>query len=85
MRRTVMAGVLVILGSLAACGPALPPPAPLGSPGSDPEEQVVCQDERTTGTNMSRSVCLTKSQINENRRAAQEWQKHPRSDHSENS
>ncbi len=76
MRNHLLAAVLL----LAACGPALPPPRPLGTPGSDPDpdDQVVCQDERTTGTNMSRSVCLTKDQINENRRAAQEWEKHPR-------
>jgi hypothetical protein len=33
---------------------------------------------------MSRSVCLTKEQVDENHRAAQEWEKHPRSDHTEN-
>jgi hypothetical protein len=74
MRRTILAAVL----ALAACGPALPPPHPLGASGSDPDEKVVCQDERTTGTNMSRSVCLTHDQIEENRRAAEEWEKHPR-------
>ena len=84
MRRTVT--VIFAVLALAACGRPLPPPAPLGSsaPGADPGDEVVCQDERTTGTNMSRAVCLTKDQVNENRRAAQEWEKHPRSDHTEN-
>jgi len=76
MRRIVVAGIL----ALAACGPSLPPAHPLGTAGADPDEQVECQDERTTGTNMSRSVCLTKAQIEENRRAAKEWEKRPRND-----
>ena len=81
MRRSIFAAVL----ALAACGPALPPPKPLGSAdATDPADQVECHDERTTGTNMARSVCLTKDQVDENRRAAQEWEKHPRSDHTEN-
>lgn len=80
---------LVTAGALAfsACGAPLPPPKPLaGGPGGavDPDEQVTCQDERTTGTNMSRSVCLTKSQIDENHRAAQDWEKHPRANPSSN-
>jgi hypothetical protein len=76
MRRIFFAGVL----ALAACGKPLPPAHPLGTAGADPDEQVECKDERTTGTNMSRSVCLSKSQTDENRRAAQEWAKHPRND-----
>ena len=47
---------------------------------ADPTSEVVCQDERTTGTNMTRTVCLTREQIDENRRAAQEWEKRPRND-----
>jgi hypothetical protein len=74
MCRLFLAAVL----GLVACGPSLPPPHPLGP--TNPDDEVVCQDERTTGTNMSRSVCLTKGQIKENRRAAQEWEKHPRND-----
>jgi hypothetical protein len=74
MRQKILAAVVL----LAACGPALPPPRPLRASDTNPEDKVVCQDERTTGTNMSRSVCLTPDQINENRRAAQEWEKHPR-------
>ena len=84
MHRSILAGVLAA-GALAltACGAPLPPPRPLaGGPSAapDPDQQVTCQDERTTGTNMSRSVCLTKDQIDENHRAAQDWEKHPRSD-----
>jgi len=40
----------------------------------------VCKDEATTGTNMVRSVCITRTQADENRRAAQDWEKHPRND-----
>jgi hypothetical protein len=69
---------------LVACGPPLPPPHPIGPGVANPDDEVVCQDERTTGTNMSRSVCLTKEQIQENRRAAQEWEKHPRNDPTSN-
>jgi hypothetical protein len=72
--------ILLSILALAACGPALPPPRPLGSAGAEPDENVECRDERTTGTNMARSVCLTKDQIDENHRAAQDWQKHPRND-----
>lgn len=74
MRQTILGAILL----LAACGPALPPPHPLDAKNTDPDQQVVCQDERTTGTNMSRSVCLTREQIEENRKAAQDWEKHPR-------
>jgi len=69
---------------LVACGPPLPPPHPIGAGPANPEDEVVCQDERTTGTNMNRSVCLTKEQIEENRRAAQDWEKHPRNDPTSN-
>ncbi|HEX7843633.1 MAG TPA: hypothetical protein VF469_39440 [Kofleriaceae bacterium] len=63
---------------LAACGPALPPPRPLGPHETTPAD-VECHDERSTGTNMARSVCLTREQVEENRKAAQDWEKHPRS------
>jgi len=76
MRRILAAGIL----ALVACGPPLPPPHPIGSPGSDPNDELVCHDEATTGTNMVRSVCLTRAQIDENRRAAQDWEKRPRND-----
>ena len=76
MRRIILAGVLALI----ACGPPLPPPRPLGSPGSNPDDDIECHDEATTGTNMVRSVCLTRAQVEENRRAAQDWEKHPRND-----
>jgi hypothetical protein len=72
--------ILLSIVALAACGPPLPPPRPLGSPGAAPGDTVECRDERTTGTNMARSVCLTHDQIDENRKAAQDWEKRPRSD-----
>jgi hypothetical protein len=75
MRQTLLAAVL----ALVACGP------PIGKgPASkttvtdpnaaDPTSEVVCQDERTTGSNFSRPVCMTREQTDENRRAAQEWE-----------
>jgi len=76
MRRILLAAVLAMI----ACGPPLPPPRPLGAPGTDPGEEVECHDEATTGTNMIRSVCLTREQIEENHRAAQDWEKHPHND-----
>lgn len=80
MHRLILAAVL----ALVACGPSLPPPRPLGGASADPDEQVECHDERTTGTNMARPVCLTHDQIEENRRAAKEWEKHPRSSPTDN-
>jgi hypothetical protein len=76
MRRILAAAILAII----ACGPPLPPPHPIGSPGSDPDDDLVCHDEATTGTNMVRSVCLTRAQVDENRRAAQDWEKRPHND-----
>lgn len=75
MRRILAAGMF----ALVACGPPLPPPHPLGAQGN-PDDELVCKDEATTGTNMVRSVCLTRAQIDENRRAAQDWEKHPHND-----
>jgi hypothetical protein len=74
----VMRSILLTILVLAACGPALPPPRPLGSNEAAPGDSVECHDERSTGTNMSRSVCLSKDQVDENRKAAQDWEKHPR-------
>lgn len=72
--------ILLSMIALAACGPPLPPPRPLGSSSAQPGDNLECRDERTTGTNMSRSVCLTRDQIDENRKAAQDWEKRPRSE-----
>jgi hypothetical protein len=69
--------ILLTILALAACGPPLPPPRPLGPHETAPGD-VDCHDERTTGTNMARSVCLTREQVDENRKAAQDWEKHPR-------
>lgn len=73
MMRLIMLTVL----ALAACGPPLPPPRPLGPNEAAAGDDAECHDERTTGTNMARSVCLTREQIDENRRAAQDWEKRP--------
>lgn len=70
--------IMLTVLALAACGPPLPPPRPLG-PNETAPGDVDCHDERSTGTNMARSVCLTRAQQEENRKAAQDWEKHPRS------
>jgi hypothetical protein len=46
----------------------------------DPEtgDELICQDERMTGTNVSRSVCRTQAEIDEERDAAMTWEKRPR-------
>jgi predicted ATP-grasp superfamily ATP-dependent carboligase len=46
----------------------------------DPEtgDELICQDERMTGTNVSRSVCRTQAEIDEERNAAMTWEKRPR-------
>jgi hypothetical protein len=46
----------------------------------DTGDELICQDERMTGTNMSRPVCRTQAEINEERDAAMTWEKHPRND-----
>lgn len=80
MRISALAAVF----ALGACSPAASTPA-TRAPGnvaaeSDPEQELVCKDERMTGTNMTRTVCRTKAEIAEERRAAMEWEKHPRND-----
>ncbi|HEX8107737.1 MAG TPA: hypothetical protein VF516_08400 [Kofleriaceae bacterium] len=49
----------------------------------DPEtgEELVCQDERTTGTNMSKVVCRTQDEIDEERNAAMVWETNRRLEH----
>jgi starvation-inducible outer membrane lipoprotein len=81
MRPTMFAAVL----ALAACAPQ-PKTVTVHSrthsfvdEDSD-EEEPVCKDERMTGTNMSKVVCRTPTEIAEQRAAAQEWEKHPRND-----
>lgn len=84
MRRTLLAAVLV----LAACAPApargptaKAPTTPTNSFADDEDEDdqdVTCKEERMTGTNLSRSVCRTQAEIDEERNAAMMWEKHPR-------
>jgi len=74
MRQIVVAALL----ALAACGPS--PRGASHATVTDPGSEVVCQEERSTGTNMSRPVCYTREQVEENRKAAQDWEKRPRND-----
>lgn len=81
MRPTMYAAVL----ALAACAPQ-PKTVTIHSrthsfvDEDNEEEELVCKDERMTGTNMSKVVCRTPAEIAEERAAAQEWEKHPRND-----
>jgi starvation-inducible outer membrane lipoprotein len=82
MRHTILAAALAV----AACAPAPARLARVRAPSNSlvdqdgDDEEVVCQDERMTGTNISRLVCRTPEEIAEERRAAQDWEKHPRND-----
>jgi hypothetical protein len=80
MRWPVLIAALVI----AACGAG-----PKGSHAQVPKnawvdedpdtgDELVCQDERMTGTNVSRPVCRTQAEIDEERNAAMTWEKRPR-------
>lgn len=71
--------------SLAACAPK--PKLVVRSPthtfvddDDEDNEEPVCKDERMTGTNMTKVVCRTPTEIAEERNAAMEWEKHPRND-----
>lgn len=72
--------------ALAACGPGAKGPharVPLNAwVDEDPEtgEELICQDERTTGTNMSKVVCRTQEEIDEERNAAMVWETHRRAE-----
>ncbi|HMG19983.1 MAG TPA: hypothetical protein VK607_01655 [Kofleriaceae bacterium] len=83
MRPLTFAAIL----ALAACAPTsqrLATRAPSNSfadnDDEEEEEELVCKDERMTGTNMTKVVCRTPEEIATERRAAQEWEKHPRND-----
>lgn len=76
--------LLLAVLALAACGPG-----PRGSHASvprnswideDPDtgDELICQDERMTGTNVSRIVCRTQEEIDAERAAAIQWETHPR-------
>lgn len=76
--------ILVAVLALAACaagpkGPRAQAPANarvVHDPATG--DELICQDERTTGTNLSRSVCRTQAEIDEERDAAMTWEKRPR-------
>jgi hypothetical protein len=84
MRRTLLVAVLV----LTACGPApvhgtvarvpTTSTSSFADDDADDEEDVTCKEERMTGTNLSRPVCRTQAEIDEERNAAMMWEKHPR-------
>jgi hypothetical protein len=82
MRLTALAVVLAI----AACGSAhnkplaRPQTASFSDGDDDDDDDVVCKSERMTGTNMSREVCRTTEEIQAERNAAMDWEKHPRAD-----
>lgn len=84
MRTTILVGVL----ALAACGgqPHNHQMVIRSSThsyvdqGDDDDNELICQDERMTGTNMSKVVCRTPAEIAEERAAAQDWEKRPRND-----
>lgn len=80
MRLPILAAVL----ALAACG-AGPRGSHAGVPKNswideDPEtgDELICQDERMTGTNVSKVVCRTQEEIDAERAAAIQWETHPR-------
>lgn len=77
--------LLVAALALAACGstPAHKTTSPRAhassfADGDDDDDDLICQDERTTGTNMTRTVCRTPEEIADERNAAQMWEKRPR-------
>ena len=82
MRPTILAAVL----ALAACGPGPKGPsarAPSTTTWVDDDDQddadeLIRHDERMTGTNLSKVVCRTQEQIDEERNAAMMWETHPR-------
>jgi hypothetical protein len=81
MRRTLLAAAIV----LAACGAApkrapsaRPPATSMAEDAEEDDDGLICREERMTGTNVSRMVCRTQAEIDEERNAAMIWQKHPR-------
>lgn len=83
MRSLLLAAML----ALAACG------APKGSHArapsntwsdEDPDtgEELVCQEEQTTGTNMTKVVCRTQDEIDQERAAAMVWETNRRTEFS---
>jgi predicted small lipoprotein YifL len=81
MRLLLLAAAL----ALAACGAPKGPHARVPSNAwvdEDPEtgDELVCQDERTTGTNMVKVVCRTQDEIDEERAAAMVWETNRRTE-----
>lgn len=80
MRPLILAAVL----ALAACGAgpggghARVPSNAWVDEDPDTGEEVICQDERMTGTNVSKVVCRTQEEIDAEREAAIQWETHPR-------
>lgn len=84
MRPLILAAVL----ALAACGGA-------SSKGTharvtsnawvdeDPDtgEELICQDEQTTGTNVTKVVCRTQDEIDQERSAARAWETQRRTEY----
>jgi hypothetical protein len=76
--------LLLAVLALAACG-AGPKGPHANVPRSswideDPDtgDELICQDERMTGTHVSKVVCRTQEEIEAERAAAIQWETHPR-------
>jgi hypothetical protein len=89
MRPLLLAAVL----ALAACGAPKGSHARAPSNTSnasntwtdeDPEtgEELVCEEERTTGTHMAKVVCRTQDEIDQERAAAMSWETNRRTEFS---
>ena len=80
MQRTLLA-VAVSLGVSACAAGTAGRPVNYGPPGmtppvasvSDDHDEVVCQDERPTGSNIARSSCRTQAEINHEHDAGKAW------------
>jgi starvation-inducible outer membrane lipoprotein len=81
MRWTLLAALaLAAACSSAPRAPARTPahPATTSMADDQDDDDVICQDERMTGTNLSKTVCRTQAEIDEERNAAMDWEKRPR-------
>jgi len=76
--------ILVVSLALGACastpkGPhAQVPTSSWVDEDPDTGDEVICQDERMTGTNVSKVVCRSQDEIDEERNAALMWETAPR-------
>jgi predicted outer membrane protein len=77
MSRLAMSRLAVSLLLAAACAGAQEPrsTAPQGAPPSAAaaDDEQVCHEERATGSNLSRTVCRSKSDIRRDRDDAQQF------------